>query len=128
MKTRLMNGIKAVVQGAVVVALGLAALVGASLAALQQVPAELVGERPAPARAEVLRDLLAQDCGACHGLRLTGGLGPPLIPEALTGKPPELLAYTILNGRPGTAMPPWAAFLSEPEALWLARELKGGRP
>src|SRR5690554_7420036 len=34
-----------------------------------------------------LEHLLLQDCGSCHGLRLTGGLGPAITPEALAGKP-----------------------------------------
>ena len=68
--------------------------------------------------------MLAQDCGSCHGLTLRGGLGPPLNPDALAGKPPEYLAATILYGCPGTAMPPWKPFLSPGEADWLARRLK----
>ena len=82
------------------------------------------GEIPAE-RQTVLRDLLKQDCGACHGLTLKGGMGPPLLPETLTGKADELLVDTILNGRKGTAMPPWRPFMTPDEALWLVGELKG---
>ncbi len=81
---------------------------------------------PAPQRARELLTLLKQDCGSCHGMRLTGGLGPALTPEALRAKPPESLAATIVSGRPGTAMPPWRPFLSEAEAHWLVARLVAG--
>ena len=58
------------------------------------------------ARAEVdasrqieLMYLIRQDCGSCHGMTLKGGLGPSLLPDALSGKPSELLVSTILEGR-----------------------------
>ena len=41
-----------------------------------------------------LEHLLLQDCGSCHGLRLTGGLGPAITSEALAGKPRESLIAT----------------------------------
>lgn len=69
-------------------------------------------------RAELVQ-LLRHDCGSCHGLTLKGGLGPPLTPTALAGKPPEWLRATILDGRPGTPMPPWRPFMTEQEAGWL---------
>lgn len=81
---------------------------------------------PAPARAAELRHLLRQDCGACHGLTLQGGLGSPLTAAALAGKPEDSMVATLLNGRPGTAMPPWQPFLSEDEARWLIRQLQQG--
>lgn len=74
-----------------------------------------------------LRTLLTQDCGSCHGLTLKGGLGPPLRPGDLTGKPPAYLAAVILDGRPGTAMPPWRTLLSVAEAQWLADYLSTGQ-
>ncbi|MGZ8201096.1 MAG: c-type cytochrome [Methylosarcina sp.] len=74
---------------------------------------------PAAERQKELRSLLHQDCGACHGLTLKGGMGPPLLPETLNGKTDEFLAETILNGRKGTPMPPWRRFISHKEALWL---------
>jgi len=73
-----------------------------------------------------LMHFLKQDCGSCHGMTMKGGLGPPLLPESLDGKPVELLIYTIQNGRPGTAMPPWKAMLSDEDAAWLAHQLKEG--
>ncbi|HEX6137275.1 MAG TPA: cytochrome c [Casimicrobiaceae bacterium] len=83
---------------------------------------------PPAARQRELVRLLRQDCGSCHGMRLTGGLGPPLTPDALRGKPPDSLAATIVAGRPGTAMPPWRPFLSEAEAAWLVARLREGDP
>ena len=41
-----------------------------------------------PERAAELEHLVKQDCGSCHGLRMTGGLGSPITPEALAGRPP----------------------------------------
>jgi cytochrome c55X len=75
-------------------------------------------------RQVALRAMLRQDCGSCHGMTLKGGLGPPLLPDSLKGKPDNLLAATILNGRPGTAMPPWDKFMSTDEAVWLVQQLR----
>ena len=69
---------------------------------------------------------LKHDCGSCHGMTLKGGLGPALLPESLTGKPEDFLATTIIEGREGTAMPPWKPMLNYNEALWLSRQLKNG--
>lgn len=79
-----------------------------------------------PQRQTELQYLLTQDCGSCHGLTLRGGLGPPLLPENLAGKSVEYLRETILQGRPGTAMPPWRGLLSDADAEWLARRLVDG--
>jgi len=81
---------------------------------------------PEPARQRDLLALLKQDCGSCHGMRLTGGLGPPLTPEALKTKPAASLVATIVSGRPGTAMPPWRRFVSEAEAQWLVARMVSG--
>jgi cytochrome c55X len=78
-------------------------------------------------RLELVR-LVRNDCGSCHGLTLAGGLGPALLPEALRGKSVEGLTGIILNGRPGTAMPPWSRFLSVSEAEWVVTQLKEGFP
>lgn len=83
---------------------------------------------PSSARQQELHRLLHDDCGACHGLTLKGGLGLPLTPEALRDKDDAGLLYTILDGRPGTPMPPWRPFLSEDEARWLVSQLKRGLP
>lgn len=110
--------------------------VGAALAILSGISLSVLGALPPadepsalpPERVGALRHLLTQDCGSCHGLSLAGGLGPSLQPQSIANKPLEFLAHTILNGRPGTAMPPWSAFLTESEGLWLAWELKGLNP
>jgi len=97
----------------------------AAFAALAQ--AASAAEPPA-ARAKALVEMVRQECGSCHGLRLKGGLGPPLLPAALADKDAEGLAFVILRGRPGTAMPPWRDFVSEPEARWIVRMLNKGLP
>lgn len=77
--------------------------------------AQVAGERAAE-----LEHMVIQDCGSCHGLTMKGGLGSPLTHEALAGSEPETIAAIILDGVPGTAMPPWRPLLSEDEALWIA--------
>ncbi|MGB3316561.1 MAG: cytochrome c [Albidovulum sp.] len=78
-----------------------------------------------PDRAEKLEHMVIQDCGSCHGLTMKGGLGSALTPDVLAHAEPEGLALIILDGVPGTAMPRWRPVLSEDEALWIARYLKG---
>jgi cytochrome c55X len=78
------------------------------------------------ARQDELLYLLKQDCGSCHGMRLLGGLGPALLPENLAAASVEDLTAVILHGRPGTAMPPWKALLTEADARWLSQLLKTG--
>ena len=77
-------------------------------------------------RQQDLRNLLVQDCGSCHGLRMKGGLGPALLPSMLRDKPAEYLSAIILDGRPGTAMPAWRPLISPVEARWLASLLLQG--
>lgn len=74
---------------------------------------------PSPERQQELQYLLVQDCGSCHGMRLTGGLGPALNARALAGKPRALLVATIREGRAGTPMPPWKNLLSDEDINWL---------
>lgn len=74
-------------------------------------------------RANELESLLRQDCGSCHGLKLTGGLGRPLTPEALSGKTDDYLFAAIRHGIPDTAMPAWDALLTESDIAWLVRRL-----
>jgi len=83
---------------------------------------------PSGARRLELVRLVRNDCGSCHGLTLAGGLGPALLPGALHGKPVAGLTEVILNGRPGTAMPPWSRFLSASEAEWVVTQLREGFP
>lgn len=85
-------------------------------------------EAPGAERQAQLQNLLAQDCGSCHGLRMTGGLGPALTRQALANKSRESLIATVTQGRPGTAMPPWNALLSESDIAWLVDRLLEGYP
>lgn len=87
-----------------------------------------IAQDPAPQRRHELIRVVRQDCGSCHGMRLTGGLGPALTREALAGKPVEALAATIYHGRPGTPMPGWRTMLSEADAQWIAQQLAAGFP
>lgn len=87
----------------------------------------LAAEPGADRQKELVR-FVRQECGFCHGLRLTGGLGSPLTAPALADKPAEALEATILHGRTGTAMPAWAPFLSEGETRWIVTELRKGFP
>lgn len=77
-------------------------------------------------RAELIY-MLKQDCGSCHGMTLKGGLGSPLSPDLLSNRNADELADIILNGIPGTPMPPWRPLLSNDDALWLAGVLKEGK-
>jgi cytochrome c55X len=79
-------------------------------------------------RRNELVKLVRQDCGSCHGLMLKGGLGPSLLPGDLNDKPIEYLKFVILQGRTGTAMPPWKRFLNDAEAQWIAVNLQKGFP
>ena len=82
---------------------------------------------PSAARQAELLHMLRHDCGACHGLRLDGGLGPPLTAAALAGYPPEALEQMILEGRPGTPMPPWKALLGPAEVRWMVHAIRSGK-
>ena len=81
---------------------------------------------PSAARQTELVYLLRHDCGSCHGMRLSCGLGPALTPGALAGKPDALLEDVILNGRSGTPMPPWRALLPAEDVRWLIGILRSG--
>ena len=78
--------------------------------------------------AERLERLVRHDCGSCHGMTLKGGLGTPLTPAALAHADAALLTEIILDGIPGTPMPPWRPLLSTDEARWIADYLLEGGP
>ena len=99
-------------------------LAGAADSALASEPADTLDA----ARRSELITLVRQDCGSCHGLTLKGGLGPALLPQTLKDKSASSLKATILQGRPGTAMPPWQRFLSDAEADWIVTNLQKGFP
>ncbi len=96
------------------------------LVALAVPGATALAARPDAERRAQLTHLLRHDCGSCHGMRLTGGLGPALTPAAICAKPRALLRQAILAGRPGTPMPPWQGLLSEDEVAWLVELLCQG--
>ena len=98
-------------------------LSGLPLWVAAQSPAE-----PSPRRQHELIRLVRQDCGACHGMTLKGGLGSPLLPDSLREKPPASLVATVLYGRPGTPMPPWKSILGEHEVEWIVAQLIKGFP
>ena len=102
----------------------LALMLGGALALAQPAAAA----EPGSVRHRELVHLVRQDCGSCHGLTLAGGLGPALTSAALAGKPVEGLVATILAGRPGTPMPPFAGIVSEAEAAWIVDQLIRGFP
>ena len=89
---------------AAVAALLPAGVVGAAAAGLpraQPAPAPVPVPAPSAERQTALVRMVRQDCGSCHGMRLTG-LGPAITPQALEGKPLLSMASTIYGGRPGT--------------------------
>lgn len=100
----------------------------ATLIAASVVPVVAADGRLSPARERELTYLVRQDCGSCHGMTMKGGLGAPLLPETLADKHEDVLAAVILDGMPGTPMPPWRPMLTEAEAVWIARALKEGLP
>ena len=73
-----------------------------------------------------LTNLVRQDCGSCHGLTLKGGLGKPLTSDHLRAWSREQLIGIILDGVPGTPMPPWRPLMSEPDARWIVDRLQQG--
>ena len=83
---------------------------------------------PQPARQTELVRMVRQDCGSCHGIHLTGGLGPPLTAAAMRAIPQDSLVAVIVHGRPGTAMPGWKTMLNDADASWIAQQLQAGFP
>ena len=96
----------------------------AVMGAVAAAPGAVAPDTVAPARAAELRHMVVQDCGSCHGLTMKGGLGKPITPADLAGFDTEGLAAIILDGIPGTAMPPWRPLISEADARWIADYLK----
>ena len=56
---------------------------------------------------------------------LKGGLGRAITPDLMQHYDRDALRDIVLDGIPGTAMPPWRPLLSEAEALWIADYLRG---
>ena len=80
----------------------------------------------ANANAARLASLVRQDCGSCHGLTLKGGLGKPLTPDHLSAWSRDQLVSIVLDGVPGTPMPPWRPLLSEADVRWIVERLQQG--
>ena len=111
--------------------LGMSCFLASAILALTTVMNLAMADTSGTPSAERQRELVRfvrQECGFCHGLRLTGGLGSPLTVPALAGKPNEALEATILYGRTGTAMPGWAPHLSESDTQWIVAALLKGFP
>ena len=89
-------------------------------------PAAAADGEPAPARQAELLHRLKHDCGSCHGMTMKGGLGPALLPARLAERSDQELVEVILDGRPGTPMPPWAFEIEPAEASWLVQQLRQG--
>jgi len=97
------------------------------LAAFAATPAASISARSEEFTAAArLSNLVRQDCGSCHGLTLKGGLGKPLTAESLEVWDRDQLAAIILDGVPGTPMPPWRPLLTEADARAIADMLKEG--
>ena len=94
-----------------------------AVAILALVATPALAEPDAPA----LERLVKQDCGSCHGMTLKGGLGPDIRARALKQYAAEGLTSVILDGVPGTPMPPWRPLLTEDEAAWIAEYLLKGK-
>ena len=98
----------------------------AAATTLTLVSGNVFGNPVSEERKQELSHMLKHDCGSCHGLKLTGGLGPPLSPGNLEGFSNEFLRLTILYGRPGTPMPPFKDLLTEQEVNWMIDDLRRG--
>ena len=90
-------------------------------------PGMACADDPDASRQRQLEHMLIHDCGSCHGLRLTGGIGPALTLSAMALRPEEALEAIIASGVPGTPMPPWTGILDRDDIRWLARRLREGR-
>lgn len=105
-----------------------AVLLGTAFVAAYAAAAADPHPAPKPERQRELVSMVRQDCGSCHGLTLSGGLGPALLPATLADKPLDSMVATVMNGRPGTAMPGWSRFMNEADAEWIVRALAAGFP
>ena len=91
------------------------------------VPGAVSAAEPDVQRQRQLEHMLIHDCGSCHGLQLTGGLGPALTAPAMAPRSVKALEQIITGGVPGTPMPPWSGILDSDEIRWLAHRLREGR-
>jgi cytochrome c55X len=92
--------------------------------ALLLVSSFAIADEPSYERQQELQQLLHQNCAICHGHSFEGGVGPALTAKVLASKNEQTLITTILDGRPGTAMPPWSTTFKENEVRWLVKFLR----
>ncbi len=114
-----------------ILGLGIATFFALTMLALTALVSPAMAEATAGPAAERQGELIRfvrQECGFCHGLHLTGGLGSSLTAAALAGKSSDALEATILYGRTGTAMPGWTPHLNEADASWIVAALMKGFP
>ncbi len=102
------------------------AIIAVGLSSLLATSGLATSPPPQPDRQAELVHRLKHDCGSCHGMTMKGGLGPALLPAKLAEKSDGFLAEVILNGVPGTPMPPWNGEITLPEAQWLVDFLRKG--
>lgn len=62
-------------------------------------------------------------CAGCHGTDRRGATGPALLPERLS-QDDEYYASVILDGKPGTVMPPWGYQLNDEDVATLVAFLR----
>lgn len=93
--------------------------------ATPEAPAGPVGEGD-PANGELV---FTQYCSSCHGPDAAGGaLGPTLVSADVATNDDEYCRETIINGRSGTAMPPWSGTLSAQEIEDVISFLRSKQP
>ncbi len=84
------------------------------------------GPKPDPAAVARGQQLFLTNCGFCHAADATGASGPDLLrsPLALKDQHGETIGPLIHSGRPGTAMPAFAA-LSDDQISDISAFLRG---
>lgn len=63
-----------------------------------------------------VEEVFEKECQGCHGPNHEGGVGSDLRPNVIGKKNSHMLAETVLNGRAGTAMPPFKEKFSKDDA------------
>lgn len=112
----------------VMLKLGAVATLAVAGLALYAMSSPALADAPGAERQRELVRFVRQECGFCHGLSLGGGLGSALTAGPMRERPAEVLAAAIQHGIPGTAMPPWAPYLSAADTDWIVEQLQQGFP